>query len=100
MVTKDVNRPRDVNNVRPITLICMHRKLFKRLLLIHFFNKSGWAKLHPTQAGFCSDYSTLTNAAVVHHLLLTGLVCYAAFIDLEKAFDMVDHACLRSLLAL
>jgi hypothetical protein len=100
MVTKDVNRPRDVDNVRPITLICMHRKLFERLLLVHFFDKSGWAKLHPTQAGFRGDYSTLTNAAVVHHLLSTGLVRYAAFIDLEKAFDMVDHARLRSLLAL
>ncbi|KAI6788852.1 hypothetical protein KC343_g2541 [Hortaea werneckii] len=98
MVTKDTNRPRDVDNVRPITLICMHRKLFERLLLVHFFDKSGWAKLHPTQAGFRGDYSTLTNAAVVHHLLSTGLVRYAAFIDLEKAFDMVDHTRLDSLL--
>ena len=98
MVTKDTNRPRDVDNVRPITLICMHRKLFERLLLVHFFDKSGWAKLHPTQAGFRGDYSTLTNAAVVHHLLSTGLVRYAAFIDLEKAFDMVDHTSLRTLL--
>lgn len=98
MVTKDTNRPRDVGNVRPITLICMHRKLFERLLLVHFFDKSGWAKLHPTQAGFRGDYSTLTNAAVVHHLLSTNLVRYAAFIDLEKAFDMVDHNRLHSLL--
>lgn len=98
MVTKDTNRPRDVDNVRPITLICMHRKLFERLLLVHFFDKSGWAKLHPTQAGFRGDYSALTNAVVVHHLLSTGLVRYAAFIDLEKAFDMVDHTRLRALL--
>ena len=41
MVTKDTNRPRDVDNVRPITLICMHRKLFERLLLVHFLDKSG-----------------------------------------------------------
>lgn len=99
MVTKDTNRPRDVDNVRPIALICMHRKLFERLLLVHFFDKSGWAKLHPTQAGFRGDYSTLTNAAVVHHLLSAGLIRYAAFIDLEKAFDMVDHTRLRTLLA-
>ena len=98
MVTKDTNHPRDVDNVRPITLICMHRKLFERLLLVHFFDKSGWAKLHPTQAGFRGDYSTLTNAAVVHHLLSTNQVRYAAFIDLEKAFDMVDHTRLHSLL--
>ncbi|GAB7336923.1 hypothetical protein MBLNU13_g01490t1 [Cladosporium sp. NU13] len=100
MVTKDVNRTRDADNVRPITLICMHRKLFERLLLVHYFDRTGWAKLHPTQAGFRGDYSTLTNAAVVHHLLSTATVRHAAFIDLEKAFDMVDHTRLSDLLAL
>jgi hypothetical protein len=99
MVTKDVGRTRDADNVRPITLICMHRKLFERLLLVHSFDKTGWAKLHPTQAGFRGDYSTLTNAAVVNHLLSTAVVRYAAFIDLEKAFDMVDHTRLSDLLA-
>jgi hypothetical protein len=48
MVTKDVGRTRDADNVRPITLICMYRKLFERLLLVHSFDKTGWAKLHPT----------------------------------------------------
>jgi hypothetical protein len=48
MVAKDVNRIRDADNVRPITLICMHRKLFERLLLVHCFDRTGWAKLHPT----------------------------------------------------
>jgi hypothetical protein len=99
MVTKDVSRTRDADNVRPITLICMHRKLFERLLLVHYFDKTGWAELHPTQAGFRSDYSTLTNAAVVYHLLSTATVRYAAFIDLEKAFDMVDYTRLSTLLA-
>jgi hypothetical protein len=100
IVTKDVNRTRDVDNVRPITLICMHRKLFERLLLVHSFDSTSWARLHPTQASFRSDYSTLTNAAIVHHLLSTATVRYAVFIDLEKAFDMVDHTRLSSLLAL
>jgi hypothetical protein len=99
MVTKDVNRARDADNVRPITLMCMHRKLFERLLLVHSFDSTSWANLHPTQAGFRGDYSTLTNAAVVHHLLSTATVPYAVFIGLEKAFDMVDHTRLSNLLA-
>lgn len=99
IVTKDVNQIRDADNVRPITLICMHCKLFERLILVHSFDKTGWAKLYPTQAGFRGDYSTLTNAAVVHHLLSIATVCYATFIDLEKAFDIVDHTCLSDLLA-
>jgi hypothetical protein len=41
MVTKDVGRTRDADNVRPITLICMYRKLFERLLLVHSFDKTG-----------------------------------------------------------
>ena len=98
LLTKDINTPRDVNNVRPITLVGIQRKIFKRLLLVHHFDRAGWAKLHPTQAGFRSDYSTLTNAALVYHLLATRSVKYAAFVDLEKAFDMVDHSRLAALL--
>lgn len=67
MVTRNVNRAEDVDNTRIMTLICMSCKLFKRLSLVHFFDRSGRAKLHPTQADFRGDYSTLTNAAVVYH---------------------------------
>jgi hypothetical protein len=98
LLTKDIDKPRDVNNVRPITLVGMHRKVFERLLLTHHFDRAGWAKLHPTQAGFRGDYSTLTNAALVHHLLASRSVKYAAFVDLEKAFDVVDHSRLAALL--
>lgn len=98
LLTKDSAKPRDVDNLRPITLICMHRKIFERLLLAHHFDCNTWAKLHSTQAGFRSDYSTLTNAALVHHLLSTRTIRYAAFIDFEKAFDMVDHSRLAKLL--
>jgi hypothetical protein len=98
LLTKDIDKPRDVNNVRPITLIGMHRKVFERLLLTHHFDRAGWAKLHPTQAGFRGDCSTLTNAAMVHHLLASRSIKYAAFVDLEKAFDMVDHSRLAALL--
>ena len=98
LLTKDVDRPRDVHNLRPITLIGMHRKIFERLLLTHHFDHASWAKLHPTQAGFRGDYSTLTNAALLHHLMATRSVRYAAFIDLEKAFDVVDHSRLAALL--
>jgi hypothetical protein len=98
LLTKDIDKSRDVNNVRPITLIGMHRKIFERLLLTHHFDRAGWAKLHPTQAGFRGEYSTLTNAALVHHLLASRSIKHAAFTDWEKAFDMVDHSRLAALL--
>lgn len=98
MVTKDASKPRNADNVRPITLVCMHGKLLERLLLVRFFDRCGWAKLHPTQAGFRGDCATLTNVAVVHHLLSTATVSYAAFIDVEKAFNIVGHARFSALL--
>ena len=98
LITKDLSKPRDVANVRPITFICIHRKLFERLLLLRYFDVHGWARIHPTQAGFRGDCSAITNAALVHHLLSGGAVTLAAFIDFEKAFDVVDHSRLAGLL--
>jgi hypothetical protein len=37
---------------------------------------------------------------MVYHLLSTATIRYAAFIDLEKAFNMVDYTRLSDLLAL
>lgn len=56
MVTNDTRRPQDADNVRPITLICMHRKLFERLLLLHFFDRSGLGEATP-QPGRLSQRS-------------------------------------------
>jgi len=97
LLTKDPKKRRDVNNLRPITIICMFRKIFERLLL-DTFDEDGWARVHPAQAGFRGGYSVTTNAAVVHHLLSTGRRTAAIFLDLRAAFDVVDHNRLRQLL--
>jgi hypothetical protein len=60
----------------------MLRKVFERLLLSRF-DHDGWAKIHPTQAGFRSHYSTYTNAAMVYHALSTGLRGIAVFLDFK-----------------
>jgi Reverse transcriptase (RNA-dependent DNA polymerase) len=97
LLTKDPKKRRDANNLRPITIICMFRKIFERLLL-DTFDEDGWARVHPAQAGFRGGYSVTTNAAVVHHLLSTGRRTAAIFLDLRAAFDVVDHNRLRQLL--
>jgi hypothetical protein len=97
LLTKDPNKRRDAHNLRPITIICMFRKIFERLLL-GTFDEEGWARVHPAQAGFRGGYSVVTNAAVVHHLLSTGLRTTAVFLDLRAAFDVVDHGRLKQLL--
>jgi hypothetical protein len=47
LIVKDYTRPKDADNVRPITLIGMFRKVFERLLLRRF-NTIGWARVQPT----------------------------------------------------
>ena len=81
---------RTMDNLRPITLICMFRKVFERMLLQRF-DEQTWAYLHPGQAGFRSHYSTCANAAVMHHLLSTRIRHTAVLLDFRSAFDVVNH---------
>ena len=93
LLIKDPQKARDANNLRPITLIVVFRKLFEKLLLQRL-ETTGWARLHPAQAGFRSHYSTYSNAAVVHHLLQSHTRSTAIFLDFRAAFDTVDHTLL------
>lgn len=90
LLIKDKRRRKDVHNLRPITLICMFRKLFEKLLL-ETIDHSGWARLHPCQTGFRDHHSTCSTAAVAHHLLSSGRANVALFVDFRTAFDVVDH---------
>jgi hypothetical protein len=98
LLTKDVNRKRDATNVRPISIICIFRKVFERLLLLRLEGQP-WAQFHPAQAGFRRSYSTYTNAAVVHALLASKARSTAVFLDFKSAFDVVDHQRLDTKLA-
>jgi hypothetical protein len=90
LLTKDAQQRRDATNLRPISIICIFRKIFERLLLLQIQGQP-WAKLHPAQAGFRRSYSTYSNAAVVHALLSTKSRTTAVFLDFKSAFDVVDH---------
>ena len=89
----------DENNYRPISVLPLVSKVMERAVqvqLLAFFEINKVLSVY--QSGFRKKHSTET--AVVHlvdHILehmdkqqLTG----AAFIDLKKAFDLVDHKCL------
>ena len=89
----------DENNYREISVLPLVSKVMERAVqvqLLAFFEVNKVLSVY--QSGFCKKRSTET--AVVHlvdHILehmdkqqLTG----AAFIDLKKAFDLVDHKCL------
>jgi hypothetical protein len=90
LLSKDVSKRRDASNLRPISIICILRKVFERLLLLQFQGQP-WAQFHPAQAGFRRSYSTYSNAAVVHALLSSKARSTAVFLDFKSAFDVVDH---------
>lgn len=98
LITKDLGKRRDANNLRPISIIYIFRKIFERLLLLRVEGQR-WARLHPAQAGFRHDCSTYGNAAVVHMLLASKTRSTAVFLDFRSAFDVVDHYKLDAKLA-
>ena len=89
----------DLNNYRPISVLPLVSKIMERavqLQLVKFLAENN--VLSKYQSGFRKKHSTET--AIVHftdHILenmdkkmMTG----AIFIDLKKAFDLVNHQCL------
>lgn len=97
LLQKDMSQPKTITNTRPITIVPILRKLFESLLLQQI-QDAPWAQLHPAQAGFQKDCSTLTHAALVHGLLDRRLIEGVVFLDLRSAFDMVDHTRLLQVL--
>ena len=90
LLAKDEKKPKDAQNLRPIAIIYMFQKVFKKLVLIRYVSEAQ-VVLHPCQAGFRSDYSIYTNATIVYYLLASGLVRSAVFLDLRLAFDIVSY---------
>ena len=94
LISKGVEKPRDANNLRPITLSRMTRRLFERMVL-HRFDPEGFGRLHPAQGGFRKHSSTYVLAAAAHHMLSTQMRRVAVFLDFEAAFDVVDLKILK-----
>ena len=85
----------DVNNYRPIAILCTLSKILERHIHNCFYNfLIGHNLLHTSQSGFRSQHSCETAllklidswASNMEKGLLTGTV----FVDFRKAFDMVD----------
>ena len=82
----------DVNNYRPISVLPLVSKIMEYAIQVQFLAfLTENDLLSDYQSGFRKTHSTET--AVVYltdYILITG----ALFIDLKKAFDLVDHECL------
>ena len=88
--------PRLVNNYRPISLIPLPCKLIEKIVhnrLYGFFTREH--VITENQGGFRAGHSTIDTLACFTDDILrnlnVGINTIAAFIDLRKAFDTVDH---------
>ena len=89
----------DVSNYRPISLLSNINKLFEKVMslrITNYFERSNL--LYDLQFGFRAKHST--NHAVVHMVqkiqeqIKNNKVAFGIFIDLQKAFDTVNHTIL------
>jgi hypothetical protein len=86
----------DPVNYRPISLTCTSCKVMERIVksavMLHLQAEN---LLHPSQHGFRSKKSTLTNMlSCLHHwyqAVDAGDVIHCAYLDFAKAFDTVPH---------
>ena len=90
------NSPLECNNYRPISLLSNIDKIFEKIMysrIIKFLESSKC--IYPLQFGFRKQHSTnhtLINITEnIRNALDSGQFACGIFVDLQKAFDTVDH---------
>ncbi len=91
--------PSDLNNYRPISKLPVLAKVFESMVNDQMKeNLLNHNILNAFHSGFRAGHSTITATTLVTNYLITALDkrqhCAALFVDLTKAFDLVDHALL------
>ena len=91
--------PFDVSNLRPVSLLPLPGKLIEKIVynrLYSFFETN--TALDDRQGGFRSGHSTINTVANftedIYQAINNRMFTVATFIDLQKAFDTVDHVIL------
>jgi hypothetical protein len=86
------NKQVSVEQMRPVSLTVLFRRIFESILLRYVDNAplaETLRKLQPSQAGFRRGYSTMTQALLSHESSQLGNKGIKIFIDLKQAYDRV-----------
>ena len=92
------NDKRLVNNYRPISLLPIFGKIFKKIIfnrIYDFLLKE--ELLNPNQSGFCPSNSCINQLLAITHQIFEAFDCNppleirSVFLDISKAFDKVWH---------
>lgn len=82
-----------VTRTRPVSLTNMARRYFESILLSYLDSEPAF-KLHRNQAGFKRGFSTISQILVAHEsstLPARQKHLISIYLDLEKAFDRLQH---------
>ena len=88
-VWKKKGSDKDIANYRPISLTCIGRRLYERLLLLDI--KRFEHQLADSQGGFRKHRGMEQQALSLHEALVANPRARTALLDLKAAYDMVDR---------
>ena len=95
-VFKNKGSPLDVSNYRPISLLSNIEKIYEKIMysrIINFLNR--FSQIYTKQFGFRKAHSTVDTliniTERIRESLDKGEFACGVFVDLQKAFDTVDH---------
>ena len=100
-IYKNKGSPLEISNYRPISLLSNIEKILEKIMYSRIFN---FLNIHQTffvrQFGFRKSHSTIhtliTIIEKIRKALDNGNFVCGIFVDLQKAFDTVDHSILLS----
>lgn len=87
---------KDLNNYRPISVLSVFSKIYEKVIhkrFLHFYESTNFLYSH--QYGFRKNYNTGSAVMSLVHEIQTAVdenkLAGSIFVDLHKAFDMVNH---------
>lgn len=90
LVYKNKGDIEDIANYRPISLTCVLRRMYERIIT-EYMTPFAEDKLHPSQGGFRPERNTVHQCYALHEIMQQHPDAFHAFLDLRAAYDCVNR---------